>query len=400
MKNQEFIKENAPCYIYKEKEIIEQCKKLKKHLSGFEFLYSIKANPFKEVIKTISAEGFGADAASVHEVFLAKENGINLEQIFYSTPGKTDEDISNSFGECIIIADSFFDIIRINKLALSSNKIVKIGIRINPDFSMKDNKGVSSKFGIDIEQINDLENILLECENIQVVGIHIHIQSQILNFQILGNYYLNCFEIAKRINKIKNIKIEFINFGSGIGTIYDKNKDNPVNLEKLAKITESVVNENRNTLKAKLYIESGRFLVCNSGKYYTNIVDIKISHGKKYLVVQNGINGFLRPSIANLIQTITGEETISSYEPLYTTKKAFSFNVLNNSQEKETVTIVGNLCTSLDVLAENIELNTTKIGDIIEISNAGSYGYSLSPLLFASHKKPKQFYEYIRGDFR
>lgn len=389
-----FIKEQAPCYIYDEGEIISQCNKLKKALSAFEFLYSIKANPFDKIIQSIAKEGFGADAASANEVIISLENGMKGEKIFYSAPGKTDEEIAGCYGKCVIIADSFFDIERINAEASRRSEIAKIGVRINPNFSMEGGAGVSSKFGIDIEQADELSALLQRCPNVCIAGIHIHIKSQILDFEILGNYYRKCFQLAKRMSLLEQVEIEFINFGSGIGALYDVVREQPVDLEKLSNMVDGMVEENRQSLRAKLYIETGRFVVCNAGTYCTRIVDIKVSHGRKYLIVQNGINGFLRPAMTNMLHNVAGGEPIAAQEPFYTSEYAFSMRVLNDETEKECVTVAGNLCTALDVLAENIQLNTAKTGDIIAISNAGSYAYSLSPLLFASHPPPKQLYAY------
>lgn len=388
-----FLKGHAPCYIYNGEQIASQCQKLKRELSGFEFLYSIKTNPFSHIIQNISKEGFGADAASAGEVFLSLKNGIAPEKIFYSAPGKTEEDIEICYGKCTIIADSISEIRHINAIAAKHKEIVKIGIRVNPNFSMKNECGTSSKFGIDIEQLLKVEDTLAEYSNIKITGIHIHIQSQILDFQILGKYYKNCFELAKKIHSMKNVNIEFINFGSGIGALYRETQDKPVDLEKLNNMISEIAEENHAVLNAKLLIETGRFITCNAGKYYTPIVDIKESLGQKYLIVENAMNGFMRPAIANLIYKAAGE-ILTGYEPLYTCQDEFSVQVLNESVEKEKVNIVGNLCTALDVIRENTEVNHAQIGDIIEITNAGSYAYSLSPLLFSSHKIPKQYYLY------
>lgn len=388
-----FLKGHAPCYIYNGEQIASQCQKLKRELSGFEFLYSIKTNPFSHIIQNISKEGFGADAASAGEVLLSLKNGIAPEKIFYSAPGKTEKDIEICYGKCTIIADSISEIGHINTTAARHKEIVKIGIRVNPDFSMQNECGTSSKFGIDIEQLLKGEDILTGYSNIKITGIHIHIQSQILDFQILGKYYKNCFELAKKIHYMKNANIEFINFGSGIGALYRETQDKPVDLEKLSKMISEIIEENHAVLNAKLLIETGRFITCNAGKYYTQIVDIKESMGRKYLIVENAMNGFMRPTIANLIYKTAGE-ILTGYEPLYTCQDEFAVQVLNESVEKEKVNIVGNLCTALDVIRENVEVNHAQIGDIIEITNAGSYAYSLSPLLFSSHRIPKQYYLY------
>jgi len=396
MNDLQFIKEHASCYIYDESQIRAQCRKLKTSLAAFDFLYSIKTNPFPAVIKCIQQEGFGADAASAQEVELSIQNGISPENIYYSSPGKTESDLEQCFEKCVLIADSLTEIAKINKEAKRRQQVVKIGIRINPDFSMDSDSAVSSKFGIDIEQAEALEVLLRECSSVKVSGIHIHIKSQVLDFEKLGRYYLKCFEIAKRISKLLKTNIEYINFGSGIGAVYDELQDIPVDLTKLSEMLDSMIDENHNSLSARMYIETGRFVTCNAGTFYTRIADIKQSKGKKYLIVEHGMNGFLRPALASLLQKNAGGVDLPGQEPLYTSSHAFSFEVLNNATSKEFVTIVGNLCTAIDVLGENVEMRAAEIGDIIAVSNAGCYAYSLSPLLFSSHGLPSQFIR--RGD--
>lgn len=387
-----FLAEHAPCYIYDGEMIKEQCRKLKAALPGFTFLYSIKTNPFPDIIKSVSQEGFGVDAASAGEVRLSLENKIPPEQIFYSTPGKSDQDIRSCYGKCVMTADSLWDIRRMNQEAATRGEILKIGIRMNPDFSMDGGSGSSSKFGIDAEQIEALADVLSACENILVNGIHIHMKSQILDCRVLSRYYHNCFQLAKKIAALDKTAIEFINFGSGIGTLYDATQETPVDLQELNALVEDIVAENQASFHAKLYIETGRFIVCNAGTYYTKIVDIKESHGKKYLIVENGMNGFFRPAIANLLLKNTDSSNLPGQEPLYTCENAFHMEVLNFENTYETVTVAGNLCTPLDVFWENKRLKSAHMGDIVAVTNAGSYGYSLSPLLFSSHEAPGQYY--------
>lgn len=388
----DFLVEHAPCYIYDGNLIKEQCRKLKSALAGFEFLYSIKTNPFPDVIQSVSKEGFGADAASAKEVLLSLENGIQPERIFYSTPGKTQRDIEICYGKCTMIADSIWDIKRMDQEAARHGEILKIGIRINPDFSMEGGGGISSKFGIDMEQIPELGRVLSACQNIRVSGIHIHIKSQILDWRVLGDYYHNCFQLAKKIRSMEKVTVEFINFGSGIGALYDETRESPVDLQKLGKMAADIVSENQAVCNARLYIETGRYIVCNAGTYYTVIVDIKESRGKKYLVVENGMNGFFRPAIANLLLKNTEALPMPGQEPLYTGPNAFRVEVLNQEDSYETVSVVGNLCTPLDIFCENEKLKCAHIGDIVAVTNAGSYAYSLSPLLFSSHAAPGQYF--------
>ena len=383
------LKTVAPCYLYEEKEIRNACGELKAKLAGFDFLYSVKANPFEPIVRCVADEGFGADAASPGEVMESLKCDIDPENIYYSAPGKTKDDILLTAGKCVLIADSLNEICMIQQIAVDKGESISIGIRVHPGFTMDGNPQGSSKFGIDLEDINALKDTLKSCPDVIPAGIHIHLKSQVLDIHKLTAYYLNVMETALTLKKELGMEIRFINFGSGIGTVYDPDTDLPVNLKKLAEELQPVHEINRE-LQARLLIETGRYVVCNAGRYITPVVDKKVSHSTTYLIVRNGLNGFMRPAIASMLKKVTGDH-IPGMEPLFTKEKEFEVRVLNDSTEQETVTIVGNLCTAIDTIRENVTMNKAEIGDLIEISNAGSYGYSLSPLLFANHTTPKQY---------
>ena len=128
MNELEFIKAHASCYIYDERLIRAQCRKLKASMPAFEFLYSIKTNPFPAVIECIRQEGFGADAASAQEVELSIQNGILPGNIYYSSPGKTESDLAQCFEKCVLIADSLSEIAKIDEEAKQRHQVIKIGI--------------------------------------------------------------------------------------------------------------------------------------------------------------------------------------------------------------------------------------------------------------------------------
>lgn len=394
------IKELAPCYIYDEIKIVSACQKLKSLSDKFVFLYSVKSNPFQPVINTIAKQDFGMDVASVNEIYKSLDANVNKDKIYYSAPGKTIKDIEDSIDKAIVIADSINEILLIEKIAKHRKEIVDIGIRVNPLFTMGGEDRFPNKFGIDLEQIKELETLVKRCENINVVGVHIHLKSQILDEETICKYYMDVLDTAIEIEKILNTRIEFVNFGSGIGIAYDKNKEIDLDFEKMKIGISRLVEKNNRTIKAKLLIETGRFVVCQSGHYYTKIVDIKESMGKKYVIVQNGLNGFMRPAISNLVKTISDNSKVKAMEPLYTNDNEFEIRVINDNNEKEIVDVVGNLCTSMDVIKGNVLINKSQLGDIICISNAGSYSYSLSPLIFSSHELPKEFLLSLEGEFK
>lgn len=383
-----FLRENVPCYLYEENIIKKHCYALLDAIPEVDFLYSVKTNPFMPVLKTVAAQGFGADAASVKEVQMAGQAGISSDKIYYSAPGKTIQDLEKIWDKCTIIADSLSELHCLEQCGENKNEQVNIGVRVNPNFTMNGNSAVSSKFGIDEDQ---LVADALRFPHLKITGIHVHLRSQILDADMLCKYYHNCYMLAERINELPGVEIQFINFGSGIGTVYDAAKEKPLALKKLGQALQTLEVKNYNSLRAKFILETGRFVVCNAGTYYTRIVDRKISCGKTYLVVQNAMNGFMRPAIAELLRQNIGMFPKNGQEPLYTTGTQSEFCILGRNKNHETVDIVGNLCTALDVIAKDISLPHAEIGDILAVSNAGSYGYTLTPLLFSSQESPKEF---------
>ena len=381
---------SAPYYVYDQKEIKHACKTLQSNLPGIGFLYSVKANPFKPVLRTIAGEGFGADAASLREVEISLQSGIKPEDIFYSAPGKTEADIRGALGQCVLIADSIHELQLIERIADEEDTETEIGIRIHPDFTMDGTPASACKFGIGTEDLPVLARLLPDLPHLKIRGIHIHLKSQVLDTGALSGYYLNVMKEAIRIRDLLHIELTFVNFGSGIGIVYDPASDHPVDLSQVNRAFDSVRRMNQG-LNARLLIETGRFVICKAGRYITPVIDKKESHGTTFLIVPNGLNGFMRPAIVSLLGKVTDLDTLPGMEPLFTCANEFQVRVLNDTPEQEKVSVVGNLCTALDVIAENITINKAEIGDLIEITNAGSYAYSLSPLAFASQDPPGQY---------
>lgn len=389
--------ENAPFYLYNKSVVSGQISALKSHLPEFEFLYSVKTNPFMPLVKTIVGSGLGADSASLEEVFKAEQSGAAAADIYYSAPGKTKEDLAAAFGRCVIIADSLTELENINKIAKAAGKTEKVGLRINPNTTMFGGNGTPSKFGVDEELLVEKLDWLKTLENIKIVGIHVHLRSQVLDEEILYTYYKTIFELADSCAATLQTQMEFINFGGGLGIPYSAASEKPLNVAELGGRCAELIKNYKKENKVRLLIESGRYIVCECGYYITPVVDVKTSRGKKYAIVRNGLNGFMRPSVAALLNAATkGNLDGFTTEPLFTSKDAFDVTVLKNPEntqktQPEHVDVVGNLCTAADIIAENILLPTVEIGDFIVVNKAGSYSYSLSPLMFSSHPLPKQF---------
>jgi len=377
-------------YLYDEKIVLENIKKLKKNFPNVKFLYSVKSNHHPEILKTIFAQGIGADAASSNEVLKAFNNNVPKEEILYSAPGKSIKDIETAFDKCIFTADSLNEIKILNDLGKEKDKIIEIGIRINPDFTFYSNFGVATKFGIDEEILMENLDLLNSFENIKIIGIHVHSSSQELNTEILKVYYRNMFILTKKIENKLNLKLKFINLGSGIGIPFSVT-DNPVDVNDLGKELNSLCEEFKNEIKGvQLYIETGRYLCGPSGVYATKVMDIKISRGKKFVILKNTFNGFIRPSMEAFVKSYSDNPKMN--EPLFTKKGAFQYVVLTDEKKLEKVDLYGNLCTSTDLVGKDLILPKIKIGDLIVMTNAGCYAAVLTPFQFSSQIPPKELY--------
>jgi len=381
-------------YIYDESIISNQIKTLSCNFPQFEFLYSVKTNPFAPIVNFAASKGFGADASSPDEVMIAHRAGLSYEKIQYSTPGKTRRDIETTIDKAIIIADSYNELILINDIAKQRNIYIRAGLRINMDFSMDGGKGSSSKFGVDENTLLEQKDFVNGLSNIKIFGIHVHLRSQVLDHSKLYRYYEKIFELSLFCKEVMGWEMEFINFGGGLGIVYSLANEAPLDLENLSIECEGLIRRFKDKLKARLCIETGRFVICEAGWYVTPIVDIKESMGTKYLIVEKGLNGFMRPSIAELVAAyapVGGD--LKASEPLFTVKDAFEFIIPEGNEScLEKVSIVGSLPTAADIMVKDAVLPKASIGNIVIVSKAGSYSYSLSPMLFANYQVPFQFY--------
>lgn len=382
---------STPFYIYDGKMISEQASILKKTFPGFHVLFSVKANPFLPILKKMAALGIGADAASAKEVDLALEAGMPTENIYYSCPAPTKEDLAQVIGKCHIIADSFHVLSLLEETASLQSRKLAVGLRIHPDFTMDGSPAMPSKFGID-ESLVWKTDFPEKYPHLTIDGLHVHIRSQVLDAVQLGRYYDNVMELAMRLQNFLGTKLAYINFGGGVGKVYDRMKQSPLDYNKLQKAVSCAIDKREGDLSATLLLESGRFLACDCGTYVTEIIDIKHSHGKTYYIVKNGANGFFKPVLRQMLLPFHPDHIGASYEPFATENDSYDIHVLSNSSETEVVDIAGHLCSGADVMAKEVTVKKGCIGDLVTFNHAGSYAYSLAPLLFAGQPMPEQFF--------
>lgn len=376
-------------YLYDERHILSRIDALQAAFPDAALLYSIKCNPHPHVLDCVFRRGLWADAASAREAELAHDAGLTPDEIYYSAPGKTLNDLERTLDIATLIADSPTELQRIAALAERRGHVMEAGIRVNPAFSFDGGSGGPSKFGIDEDQLPALLPTLGPW--VRVTGIHVHLRSQELNAAVLAGYHRNLLALAERLQTQLGLRLAYINMGSGIGIPY-ADEDAPLDLSAVGRAMAEGVGAFRARFpNTRILLESGRYVVGQSGVYVTRVLDRKISHGRTYLIVKSTLNGFLRPSLARLVAHCGGADA-PACEPLFTKVNAFPISALTDGPACERVTVVGDLCTAADVIAEDLLLPHLEPGDLLTVANAGAYAAVLSPMQFSSHDRPQELF--------
>jgi diaminopimelate decarboxylase len=352
--------------------------------SRFEIFYSVKANPNLNILAFFLVQGAGMEIASAGELFQAKAADCARDRIVFAGPGKTPAELELAIGEAIgeIHAESMLELERIAKIAGDLHRTAPIAIRVNPNADAEGGAmrmgGKASPFGIDEELLDTALEFALHQPAIDFRGIHLFAGTQILDVELLLAQYRKGVEIAKRVARRLRHPLRSLDFGGGLGVPYFPH-EHPLDLaalkEGLAKL-ECEISSDQDFAGTRLVIEPGRYLVAEAGVYLTRVLDVKMSRGKKFVILDGGMNHHLAAS-GNLGQTI---------------KRNFPIAVATKwrDPDEETVDVVGPLCTPLDTVGRAVPLPRIEAGDLIAIFQSGAYARTASPLGFLSHPSPPE----------
>ncbi len=373
---------STPFYAYDKQVILNKINKIKDTLPNkIKLHYAIKANPYPSLVHCIQTHVSGFDVASKKEMLLALQTGMPAKEISFAGPGKTDIDIQAAIVAGVTLhIESKNELEKTIQIAKILTKKADVALRINPIFELKSSgmkmSGGAKPFGIDEEQVPCVLSGL-PSRHVNLRGFHIFAGSQNLNINAIMDCHQQTFALAERLiqqtTELTNAQIDYINIGGGFGIPYFKS-ENTLKLSPISNNLQTLLTQYHNTFtNIDIVLELGRYLVAESGVYVSKIVDKKISRGTTYLVCNGGLHHHLANS-GNFGQVI---------------RKNFPVAIGNkiNSQEieLEQVTVVGSLCTPLDILAEKIRLPSAKIGDYFVVFQSGAYGASASPKDFLSH---------------
>lgn len=371
----------TPFYVYDSRRIDARIAELRAALpAAIGIHYAVKANPFPPLLRHMAGRVDGFDIASAGELRLALDAGMDAAHISFAGPGKRDEELEQAVAAGVLLnAESRREIESLAAIAGRGGSPARVALRINPAFDLKGSGmrmgGGPRPFGIDEEDIPALLAELPRCgEAIRFEGFHIFAGSQNLSGEAIAATQRASFELALRLAAHAPGPVCTLNLGGGFGIPYAPT-DAPLDLAPIAAALRDIAAAAAVQLpQASIHLELGRYLVGEAGLYVTRIVDKKTSRGQRYLVTDGGMNHHLAAS-GNLGQVIR-----RNY-PVAIVAKVGSGETPNYVS----TTVVGPLCTPLDVLADRVSLPEAEIGDLVVIFQSGAYGASASPQGFLSH---------------
>ena len=349
---------NTPFYIYSQEIVSKKVKDIK-NILGENIFFSVKSNSNQAILKLMNSLNIGADVVSIGELKRCLSAGFPSNKIIFEGVGKSKEDLIYAIQKNIrlINTESFEEIKLLQRLALEKNKIIDIGVRLNPNIDGGTISKISTgkktdKFGIEITEIENIVNLISNCKNLNLIGISCHIGSQISNIAAYKNTFIEMKKAADKFLAL-GINIRHVDLGGGFHVQYNKN-DPKFSIGELKRELDSCFI----STSYELSFEPGRFLIAEAGILVTSIINTKQNGGVNYLIVDAGMNTLVRPAMYNAHHDI---ETI--------TKKTDNF---------KNYTIAGPICESSDIFLKNISLSEQTIGDILIIKNTGAYGKVMS----------------------
>jgi diaminopimelate decarboxylase len=325
---------------------------------GYDVHYAFKANTNNEILNLIREFGLGADCVSGNEIRKARELNFSSEKIVFAGVGKSDDEINYALSQDIFCfnCESVQEVEVLNDLAKAQNKTARIALRINPNVKANTHHYITTgleenKFGISTSQLNEVVDLVLKCKNIELVGMHFHIGSQITDLNSFKSLVIRINELQKFFSD-KNIELKHINAGGGLGIDYHHPDQHPIpDFKNYFKVYNDFLEL---APGQQLHFELGRAIVGQCGNLISKVLYVKNGVNVDFLIIDAGMTELMRPALYQAFHLI---ENISSVE-----KDLHNYDV------------VGPICESSDCFGKRISLPYSKRGDIIAIRSAGAYG--------------------------
>ena len=369
----------TPFYVYDRRLLDARMRELRQALpDAVEIHYAVKANPMPALVGYMACLADGLDVASGGEMAVALDAGANPQCISFAGPGKSVDELRQAVAAGILInVESLREIRVLADIARRTHAKPRVAVRVNPDFELKMSGmkmgGGPKQFGIDAEQV---PGALAEigAAGLAFEGFHVFSGSQNLQAAAICESQARSLELVMRLAEHAPGPVRSVNLGGGFGIPYFPG-DKPLDLAPIGENLASLVEKAKTALPdARLVIELGRYLVGEAGLYVCRVVDRKVSRGQVFLVTDGGLHHHLAAS-GNFGQVI---------------RKNYPVAIGNRMEasDVEQASVVGPLCTPLDLLADRMPLPVANEGDLVVVFQSGAYGLTASPTRFLSHAEP------------
>ncbi|MCL2050382.1 MAG: diaminopimelate decarboxylase [Lachnospiraceae bacterium] len=345
--------------------------------------YSMKANPSLGICQYIKQLTKCIEVSSLGEIECALKAGFLAENILFSGPGKTHEELLFAIGKKIKInVESIQEIKDIQQICEAFTYSASIMIRLNPNFQSSSGikmSGVVSQFGIDMLDLPDIVNLTIKNAYIDLIGMSIYMGSQILDAEIIISNTERIIKMFIDIQEEYGIKLKKVNVGGGFGISYFDGKC--LDIKVLKQGFKVIFGKFKDKLeKTEIFFESGRYLIADSGVFVTKVLYTKTIKDKNYLICDGGFN--------NIIVSSFFTREIRGNFPIELIKQN---ERIDNDKTME-YNIAGPLCSPSDVIGSKINMPYVHKDDYLIIRRVGAYGLTFSPALFISHSIPAEVF--------
>ena len=325
---------------------------------GYKVHYAVKANVDPALLGIVNASGLGCDCVSGGEVERCLMSGFAPSKIVFAGVGKADWEINLALDANIACfnVESEPELEVIDALAGAKGKMANVALRVNPNVDAHTHKYITTglsenKFGISMEMLDEVVDKALELRNINLIGLHFHIGSQLLEFEPFEMLCSRINDLQDRF-EARGVTFKTINVGGGLGVDYVNPDENPI--PDFATFFATYNKYFKLRPGQELHFELGRAVVCQCGSLISRVLYVKKGLNKQFVILDAGMSDLIRPALYQAHHKIE--------------------NITSTSAETETYDVVGPICESSDCFGTDEVLPVTKRGDLVALRSAGAYG--------------------------
>ena len=365
----------TPLYVYSQHTVLDHFQRLNAALKGLdhEICYAVKANSNLNLLRLLANAGAGFDIVSGGELYKVLSSGGSASKCTFAGVGKTREEIAYALHNDVLSfnVESEEELLAIQEVAKSLGKTAPVAIRVNPDVDAATHKYISTgksqnKFGIGLDRIEAVYELAAGLSHVKIVGIQTHIGSQIRESKPFVEALQKLVPLVKRLRD--RYGIEFFSIGGGIGIVYkgslesgreewwsDETTKQGMTIEEYVNAVGPLLKE----IGVRVLLEPGRFLVGNAGVLLCQVLYIKETPAKRFVIVDAGMNDLIRPALYEGFHEIVAVERNPKLDPMV-------------------ADVVGPVCESGDFFALDRKISACQSGDLLAVMSAGAYGFAMA----------------------